>query len=466
MEATKEYERSLGKYNFKTILEFICFNQDIDNKPKTEAEIGNISIVTTDKHPLNRVTLLGVLSDAKKHSRNKDGRKTINTDEMTSLCRMRNKIYPIETSFKKGEGLGAIFYLSKQQSIFKYGESLLPCFQRDYYIFTEIDKIYEKNANRFLNANNFYSSLFKNDMVTGLAMIMLFFLDVYQNSTVKFGPKLTKYETFVLETFENYITYHHGIDEEYNPLKHCLVKVGKTYYIPFIGILFNRLSHILYWRLKDEFKNKRKDNFFPDSFGDYFEEYVDVFLKYALGEGKYTRIDKAVENGKGIKKPDFEFNKAGINFIVECKSRLISIEDAEVKLLSGSFRNKIIEGLSQLKEYKSTDVNSCRIIVLYEDDFPIIELFKKRIIDYLSFNGNYWIVTIDEFEAFIELDDESFQKVVKRMLKQAKTDNPISLGKAMSEVGVGKQYSSLYLEYIEKQINDKADEIVRCYDSL
>ena len=466
MDKKIEYKRLLRKFDFKTILEYVSNNQNIDNSSRVEATIGSVSIATTDKHPMNKITMLGVLEDGCVLCKNKDGRKTIKYEEMLALCSLRNEVKPLGyTSFEKGEGFGAIFSMSKKQSIMTIGESLPACFQRDFYIITQIDTLMKNNTNLYLNATNYYESLFGTDITTGLAMVMLFFQDTFQSFKTVLKPPFTKYESFFLRVFGDYVVYDHGKNNSFIPLRHCLIKVGKQYYVPFFGLLYNRISHILYWRLKDELKDCQIKNFFPNNFGEYFEEYVDVFLKHSLGEEKYTRIDK-IQEADNVEKPDFEFNKASISFVVECKSRLISLDDIRKKLCSGIFREKVIEGLSQLKQYNSKETDCIKIIVLYEDDFPMIEFFESSLREKEKLSDNYWIVTIDEFEALLGLEDDDFKKVVNYKIKKVLDNKPMSLGNVLKKVGVGKQYSNLYLGYIEKQINDKANEILNLYNSI
>ena len=460
----KDYCALLKKYNFKAIVEFVSKNQNIDEPKQGAFFIGAVSIASTSEHPLNQDTMIKVLHDSSIYSQNKNGRKTISVDEMREICKKRNSLnFPNDIKYEKEKGFGTVFAIAKKQSISKIGESLSAAFQRDYYIFTAIDCILKSTPHKFLASQAYYQKLFESDMITGFAMILLFYTECFEKKKCMFMPPFSKYESFFIEKFGDYVTYDHGLSKEFVPYRHCLVKIGKTYYIPLLGALYNRLSHLLYWHLKDELK---ENNIFPNRFGEYFEEYIDNFLKHTVSDN-YVRIDKETDKQNGPKRPDFEINKFDHSFIIECKSRLISLDDINKKLYSGHFREETLEGIEQLKQYKPEQNNSIRMLVLYEDNFPMIEFYEQAIRQYSKANEQYWIVTIDEFEALMDLKTkEDFDKVIVRKMKFQSNKKPISLSMAMSDCGVGKQYSNFCLAHIEKLVNKKAKEIIKFYNGI
>ena len=460
----KDYCSLLKKYNFKTIVDFVSKNQNIDEPKRGDFSLGNVSIVNTDNHPLNQDTMAKVIRDSSIYSQNKDGRKTISIEEMREICKKRNSITLYEdVKYEKGKGFGSVFALAKKQAISKIDYSPSATFQRDYFIFTIVDSVLKSSPNKYLASQVFYQRLFETDMITGFAMVMLFYSYCFEQKKSAIVPPFSKYESFFLDKFGDYVTFEHGKSGEFTPYKHCLIKIGKTYFIPSLGALYTRISHIFYWYLKDELKEA---NIFPNRFGEYFEEYVDGFLKHAVGEN-YERINKIVEQQNRLKRPDFEIKKFGHSFVAECKSRLISLDDIDKKLYSGYFRDDVIEGLTQLKEYKPTQNNLIRILVLYEDTFPMIEFYEQAMREQNKLTDYYWIVTIDEFEAFMDLDKkEDFDEVIKRKIESQSKKKPLSLSSAMRDAGVGKQYSNYYLAHIEKLVNEKTNEILRFYKSF
>ena len=460
----KEYHLLLKKYNFKTIVDFVSKNQNIDDPKQGSFSLGNVSVVSTDDHPLNQDTMIKVIHDSSIYSPHKNGRKTITLDEMRKICKTRNSItLSDDVTFEEGKGFGSVFALAKKQSISKIDESLSAAFQRDYFIFTFVNNILKDFPNKYLATQEHYERLFGNEMITGFAMVMLLYSECFEQKKFVLVPPFSKYESFFLEKFGDYVTFEHGKTKGFVPYVHCLIKIGKVYYIPSLGALHNRLSHLFYWHLKDTLKDI---NIFPNRFGEYFEEYVDGFLNNTVGKD-YKRINKILEQHSKFKRPDFEIKKFNQSFIIECKSRLISLNDIKKKLYSGLFREDTVEGLKQLKDYKPTETNHIRILVLYEDSFPMIEFYEQAMREQNNLEDCYWIVTIDEFEAFMELDnEEDFRKAITKKMILQSNKKPISLSSAMRDSGVGKQYSRYYLTHIEGLINKKAKEILGYYKTI
>ena len=460
----KEYCAMLKKYNFKAIVDFVSKNQNIDEPKQGNFSIGKVSIASTSNHPMNQDTLIKVVNDSSSYSQNKNGRKTISVSEMREICMKRNSITTQDDiRYEEDKGLGTVFAIAKKQAISQIGESLSAAFQRDYYIFTVIDDALKYFPHKFLAAKDYYQNLLKIDMISGFAMVLLFYIECFEQKKPMFVPPFSEYESFFIEKFGDYVTYKHGESKEFIPYKHCLIKIGKTYYIPSLGALYNRLSHLFYWYLKDLLKDK---NIFPNRFGEYFEEYVNSFLKHAVGDN-YERINGVIDPHCKLKRPDFEIHKFDHSFIVECKSRLISLDDISKKLYSGYFRKDVSEGIEQLKEYKPEKKDSIRMLVLYEDSFPMIEFFEQAMRQNNNVNELYWIVTIDEFEALMDLNSkEEFDKVIERKMKFQSCKKPISLSTSLRENGVGKQYSHFYLTHIEGLINNKAKEIIELRNDI
>lgn len=206
---------------------------------------------------------MSIIQDSIKNSPNKNGRKTITKDEFKNICIVRNKQIPIDNGvYKREELLGSIFFIAKNQSFTKADESLSPDFLRDYYIFTIIDSKFKNGRKHYLESRVFFERLFKNDMLFGVVMILLFYIESHSKNKSVMRKPFTKYESFFLETFGDYAVYHHGSNSNYLPYKHCVIDIGGTCYIPFQRQLFSRLSHILYWRIKDYYLDNKKGNFF------------------------------------------------------------------------------------------------------------------------------------------------------------------------------------------------------------
>lgn len=468
---TKElYFSKLKKYSFKALVDRVS-KEDPSNKVlegRNTLRIGGVTVASTDDNPCNPVTLTGILTDLSELPFNKKTRKTVSHDELLELCKTRNVVLPIEKgTFAKGKGLGSVFASSFVQSLFLFKESLPQNYLRSYYIFTEIDKLMASDKGKYLSSKSFFDKLCNCDCLITFVMLLLLYEETIQSGKRFFKKPFTIYEQFFVNHFDNNeIVFSPNNREKYNPLRHCLIHIGNTYYIPSLGSFYHRLSDLFYWVYKDFCKKNIKiSNFFPSRFGYYFEEYINQYLKYNLGDNNYKRLDEIIDSDSN-KKPDFEFQRCNYKFVVECKSRLIAFKDVDNKLCTGHFREDIEDGLSQLQSFKKEE-DFIRIIVLYENTFPILELFENELRRRMSLNEKYWIITVNEFESLMDVaEGEDFEKVINYRLTKLKSDTPVSLGQCLKDCNVGYEYSRFYLEHIEKTVNEAAKDIVDAFNSI
>lgn len=106
-------------------------------------------------------------------------------------------------------------------------------------------------------------------------------------------------------------------------------------------------------------------------------------------------------------------------------------------------------------------------MLLYENDFPIINLFENKVRNETGMNEYFWIVSIDEFESLMELNNtQDFVNVVNNKIITNKTNKPKSIGKVMELNKVGRHYSGYILRYVQQLVDNKATEIINSYDDI
>lgn len=464
MDKIKQYNAKLRNYNFKTIIEYISLHPIINKNDGFK--IKDISILSTDLYPDNQATRRGLIKDSATYCQNKKGRKTISSKEFNQICILRNECYPIDNgSFKSGEGIASLFAITKQQVGVGYSDSLSPHFERDYYIFTEIDKKLKSEPNKYLNSFNYYNTLFETKPLNGFLTILLFYRETIMNNKKIIEKPFTSFEYFVLKILEKEITYIHGKTEKYNYLVHCLIRIGEKYYIPSYSFLYNRLSNIFYWSFRNYCYFEFKNDFFPIRFGYYFEEYVNQYLEYTIGLDSFSRLDKIIDNN--LKRPDFNIKKADFEFYVECKSRLIFLEDIDKKILTGIFKDEIIDGLKQLMNFDKDNKSAIRIILLYEDSFPLLSFFENDLRNQLNLDENYILCTIDEFEALFDLkSNNDFRNVIRFLLNSKSKGDNVTISDSLVKNNVGRLFSNFHLNYVEKAIYDNENELVKFWNSI
>lgn len=158
----------------------------------------------------------------------------------------------------------------------------------------------------------------------------------------------------------------------------------------------------LYWLTRDYYREKGQ--YFPNSFGLLFEDYVKDLAS------RYSEDDKWGVILQGKKKgADFFFDIGSVRFIIEAKSALLQLNARQqvpnLHMIDKFFERHIKESCKQLnnsfEEMHSTTTQQIIKVILLYDDFSNTAIIEKSISEIFDRDTSCYVMTIRELEILL-----------------------------------------------------------------
>ena len=201
-------------------------------------------------------------------------------------------------------------------------------------------------------------------------------------------------------------------------------------------------EHSIFWIIRNYYyiRNNRK---FTADFGSKFEYYFENLLKKYLAINDYERIKEGSKP-----RADWKLCIIGYDFLVEQKSSILSVlakqQQSNINALTEFCKNNIIKAITQLQasEDENKPKKFFKVVLMYEDyiDSEILdEIFELDDCE-IKNDGNFWMMTISEFEAILCLyseDKAKFCDVINEKIKRNSTN--CTSGKSLSKILFAKK---------------------------
>ena len=249
-----------------------------------------------------------------------------------------------------------------------------------------------------------------------------------------------------------------------------IIRNGESYTFVNPYLMWFLFENCNYWILRNYYYNK-DSQVFTNSFGAYFENYVEEILNYCLPHDSFERIPI----DKKEKRADWSISAGSIDIIVEQKSCLAEIGikqqiidlDKVEKHIAKVFGEAILQLQSTERAFNKD--KAIKIVLMYEDYFNNACLKDTfRLNPDLIDDGEYWLLSIREFEMLMicyKKNPDLFNTIINEKYKT----HPISYAESVEDVM--KKHKIIRNDYIYdrniiKKYNDSLNQILRKLNSV
>lgn len=392
--------------------------------------------------------------------------------------------YENENSPKlKGAGFDTILRtllgMTSEQFIFQEQWRIFEKFNRDYHILLAAKNYRHRQK---LDINAIVQEIFGFSADDYIAVLLTVFwlcsqnpepLDVpeelYKNNdtTVLTKENITKFVKYYSCTYE---------DLRKSPLERQLlyskpfIKTSEGAYLSSSLLLVEMIiGNGLYWLARDYYC-RQNSSFFPNSFGEIFEDYIEEFASKYWEREKWNKLPEGKE-----KSADYLFDFGNLKMLVECKTSLLALDAKQqvpnIANLNKFFEKTIRESYEQLNSSysefaPSSNVPIIKVILLY-DEFSNTNIIEESISDIFEKDHLCYVMTIHEFEILLythKNNPTKREEFISQILENNKRETRNTIGSILETISLHLEnphfegdmnYLSKLLDYLGFQLRDE-----------
>jgi len=327
------------------------------------------------------------------------------------------------------------------QDIVKYKE-LLYRYLRNSILLDIIPKKYNSKLDiesEFIKHTGVNISTFKNHL------FCLHYYLLSKNSIFKYQELIDKFKIVpnsiseinmskCLNLFSEKYKYYYS-DKNINRLYYKPIVINDTgnYIISNSFVLAQKIYDGIYWIIRDIYLHKESQVFMSE-FGNYFESYLDLLLKYYLTDKSYERIIEDNKNSRA----DWKIQTKKFTLIIEQKAVQLKSQ-LKTKYLDmhefDKYLNSFVKSYNQIsktiEDYKLTSDKIIKLTLHYEKIYLSESIVKKRLFKKLKIteeiSNHYYLIGIDEFELLMQVlseNEEIFNKIIEEKISIEKVKRP------------------------------------------
>ena len=250
-----------------------------------------------------------------------------------------------------------------------------------------------------------------------------------------------------------------------------IIKLGNLYFSTNAHLMLALFVNSNYWVLRNHYQ-KSHSQVFLNSFGTYFECYVEELLNYCLENNQFTHVQEVNYQ----KRADWLIEIDNYNFIVEQKSSLSILRIKQTQTDINAIKKHILKNWGEAVRQLSCTQNAfhienpIKIILVYEDYFKSECLDELFVLDTsLTDDRSYWLLNIREFEMLMytyKTHPNTFREIVDEKISLEREGSHIGreIDRLFSKRGINKnQYLRdsgimLQFEQIEQRLQEYKDK--------
>lgn len=347
--------------------------------------------------------------------------------------------------------LRAILGMTSEQFIFQEQWRIFEKFNRDYHILLAA-KNYRHRQKLDINAITHEIFGFSADDYIAVLLIVFWLCSQHPEPLELSESLYRKNDTTVLtkENITKFVKYYSCTYEDLRELalgrqllySKPFIKTSKGEYLSSSIFLVEMIiGNGLYWLARDYYC-KQNSFFFPNAFGEIFEDYFEELVLKYLDRKKWNKIPEGKK-----KSADYLFDFGNLKMLVECKTSLLALDAKQqvpnIDNLNKFFEKTIRESYEQLNSSysefaPSSDVPIIKVILLY-DEFSNTNIIEESIPDIFNNDHMCYVMTIREFEILLYANKNNPTKreeLISQIIENNKREKRLTVGSILETLSL------------------------------